>query len=137
MGIRGMYIVRCTSFCSTVNGQYHTLFVPCTGESLLQGFRQHSIGRHEVRNTVNNATISGMAFFSGVAYNWSGSFWKLPIPCYGLQNTSAPAGDQFSTHLAQDGKADLIDMRNAAVSHGDLVPRELRMHNLVCALQVV
>ena len=79
-----------------------------------------------------------MAFFSGMAHNWFGSFWELPIPCYGLQNTSAPAEDQFSTHLVQDGKADLnINMTKAAVSHGDLMPRDLRMYDLVCALQVM
>ena len=75
MGIPGMYIVRCTSFYSTLNGQKNALFVPCTGESLLQGFRQHSMGRHEVRSTVNNAMISGVAFFSGTAYNRLGDSW--------------------------------------------------------------
>ena len=62
----------------------------------------------------------------------------MPKPCYNLQNTSAPAEHQFSTHLAQDGKADLdINMRKAAVSHRDLMPCDLHMYDLVCALQVV
>lgn len=116
MGIPGMYIVRCASFYSALYGQYHILFVPCTGEGLLQGLTQHLVGRHEVKSTVNTATMSGLAFFSGVAYNFFGSIWVLPIPSYGLQNTSAPAGDHFSTHLEQDGKADLnINMRKPAL----------------------
>ena len=65
-------------------------------------------------------------------------FGAVLILCPGMQNSSAPANHQSSTHLAQDGKADLgVNMREAAVSHGHLIFRNLHMLDLSCTLQVV